>query len=105
MSSYIVARPLKFDTSDSFACMTLHWEAKNLLFLTMSYNINLVKPFGNYTLEALLKSEKCQNSVNFVILVRKIEIKCLFPLVEIQNITENLISFRNMVFTGRGHLD
>ena len=42
--------PLKFDTSDRFACMIHHWKAKNLLFSTMCGNINLVKPFGNYAL-------------------------------------------------------
>ena len=45
-----VARPLKFDTSDRFACMIHHWNAKNLLFLTVCCNINLVKAFGNYAL-------------------------------------------------------
>ena len=35
---------------------------------------------------------KVQNNVNFLILVREIEIKCLFPLVLIQNTTENLTS-------------
>ena len=46
----IIARPLKFDTSDRFAWMTHHWKAKNLLFLMMCYNINLVKPFRNLSL-------------------------------------------------------
>ena len=32
---------------------------------------------------------KVSNSVNFPILVREIEISCLFPLVVIQNITES----------------
>ena len=40
--------PLKFDTSDRFACMIHHWKAKNPLFSTMCCNINLVKPFWNY---------------------------------------------------------
>ena len=30
--------------------MIHHWKAKNLLFPTMCFNINLVKPFGNYEL-------------------------------------------------------
>ena len=41
--------PLKFDTSDRFACVIHHWKAKNL-FSTMCCNINLVKPVGNYAL-------------------------------------------------------
>ena len=40
-----IARPLKFDTNDRFACMIHHWKAKNLLC-----NINLVKLFGIYAL-------------------------------------------------------
>ena len=41
----IVDRPLKFDSSDRFACMIHHWKAKNLLF-----PMDMVKPFGNYAL-------------------------------------------------------
>ena len=66
---------------------------------------NLTFTEGNQQTCLLSCSGKCQNNVNFQILVREIEIKCLFPLVVLQNITENLTSFRNMVFTGRGHLD
>ena len=65
---------------------------------------NLTFMEGNQQICLLSRSGKCQNNVNFPILVWDIEIKCLFPLVVIQNITENLISFRNMVFTGHGHL-
>ena len=67
--------------------------------------ISLTFTEGNQQICLLSRSGKSQNNVNFPILVREIEIKCLFPLVVIQNTTENLKSFRNMVFTGRGHLD
>ena len=60
---------------------------------------------GNQQTCLLSRSGKCKNKLYLPILVREIEIKCLFPLVVIQNLTENLISFRKMVFTGRGHLD
>ena len=66
---------------------------------------NLTFTEGNQQTCLLSRLGKCQNNVNFPILVREIEIKCLFPLVVIQNTTENLTSFRNMVFTGHGHLD
>ena len=46
----LLARPVKFDTSDRFACMIHHWKAKTILFPTMCCNINLVKPFVNYEL-------------------------------------------------------
>ena len=46
----IVARPLKFDTSDRFACIIQAWKAKNLPFPTICRILSLVKPFGNYAL-------------------------------------------------------
>ena len=61
---------------------------------------NLTFTEGNQQTCLLSGSGKCQNNVNFPILVREIEIKCLFPLVVIQNKTENLISFRNMSLGG-----
>ena len=57
----IVARPLKFDTSDRFACVIHRWKAKNLLFPAMCYNINLVKPFRNY---ALLNTRSTAKNLN-----------------------------------------
>ena len=66
---------------------------------------NLTFTEGNQQTCLLSRLGKCQNNVNFPILVREIEIKCLFPLVVIQNKTQNLVSFRNIVFTGRGHLN
>ena len=58
---------------------------------------NLTFTEGNQQTCLLSRSGKCQNNVNFPILVREIEMKCLFPLVVIQNTTENLRSFRNVV--------
>ena len=58
---------------------------------------NLTFTEGNQQTCLLSRSGKCQNNVNFPILVREIEINCLFPLVVIQNTTENLTSFRNVV--------
>ena len=71
-----------------------------LIFLT-----NLTFTGGNQQTCLLSRSRHCQNNFNLLSLVQETEIKCLFPLVVIQNITKNLISFINMVFTGRGHLD
>ena len=46
----IVARPLKFDTSDRFACDIHQLKAKHLLSMMTCCNINLVKPSRNYAL-------------------------------------------------------
>ena len=67
---------------------------RNLTFMEENQQTRLISLSG-----------KCQYNVNFPILVREIEIKSLLPLVVIQNITKNLISFRNMLFIGRDHLD
>ena len=49
---------------------------------------NLTFMEGNQLTLLLSRSGNCQNSVTFPILVREIEIKCLFHFVNIQNITE-----------------
>ena len=82
------------------------YRGQNVRFPVFPRNLTFTE--GNQQTCLLSRSGKCQNNVNFPILkieILEIEIKCLFPLVVIQNTTENLKSFRNMIFTGRGHLD
>ena len=80
------------------------YRGQNVRFPVFPRNLTFTE--GNQQTCLLSRSGKCQNNVNFPILVREIiEIKYLFSLVVIHNTTENLISFRNIVFTGRGHLD
>ena len=79
------------------------YRGQNVRFPVFPRNLTFTE--GNQQTCLLSRLGKCQNSVNFLILVREIEIKCLFPLIVIQNTTENLTSFRNMVSTGCSHLD
>ena len=92
-----------------------HMETNNTEMNTLLHLIICFPPFGNCSFGLLPcrippsgippsgmipvicdRSQKC----SFSCIPKE-----LFSLVLIQNVTENLTSFRNMVFTGRGHLD